>query len=108
MPQVTTAIGEKEMLTAFEARVVAAANVLVGTYSLTEHKSCMTQLRYGRLNRVFELAGVACRSRAEALARKRGCVAATAQAPSARAVSRKSKRRLRPTWGTLPPSKRRR
>jgi hypothetical protein len=87
--QVTAVIGEKETLAAFEARVVAAANVLVGNYIPIGHKSCMTQLRHGWLNRVFELVGVTCWPRAEPLARKCRGAAEAAQALSPWAVGRK-------------------
>jgi hypothetical protein len=36
MPQVTVAIGEKEMPAAFEAQIVIVVNVLIGNYSMTE------------------------------------------------------------------------
>jgi hypothetical protein len=47
MPKVTTTIGEKETLVAFKAQSVAAANVLVGNYSPTEHRASTMQLQHG-------------------------------------------------------------
>jgi hypothetical protein len=54
MPKVTLYIGEKEMEAAIEARIVTAANVLVGNYSAAEDNSCAMQPQHGWLNRVFE------------------------------------------------------
>jgi hypothetical protein len=93
MLQVTVAIGKKEMLAAFEARVVVAVNALVGNYSTMEHKSCMVQLWHGRLNRVLELADVRCRPRPELIAKKYHAAVALAQAPSPQKVDRKKRRK---------------
>jgi hypothetical protein len=41
-----------------EVRIVRAANCLVGNYSSTEHRACMDQIHNGRLNRIFQVAGV--------------------------------------------------
>jgi hypothetical protein len=53
----------------FEACIVSAANVPVGNYNITEHKVCQG-LWHGRLNHVFELAGVLCQSRLEFMVQK--------------------------------------
>jgi hypothetical protein len=68
MPKITPIIGTQESETALEARIVVAANLLVGNYCVTEHNAC-TGLRHGRLNRVVELAGVLCQPRPEPIAR---------------------------------------
>jgi hypothetical protein len=59
MPQISIAIGEQESGARFVARVEDAVNLLVGNYSIAEHKEYQ-ELRYGRLNRIFELAGILC------------------------------------------------
>jgi hypothetical protein len=59
MPQVTTGIGEWESEVVFEAHIVNAVNSLVGNYNVVEHNAYQG-LRHGRLNGVFELAGVLC------------------------------------------------
>jgi hypothetical protein len=66
--KVTTIIGKQETGVAFEARIVAAVNVLVGNYSLTEDHACITQLRHGRFNHVFDMVGVKYQLRAEPVA----------------------------------------
>jgi hypothetical protein len=48
----------------FEARIVNAANLLVGNYNVAEHNTYQG-LRHGRLNHVSILAGVLCQPRPE-------------------------------------------
>jgi hypothetical protein len=62
MPQVDTAIRTGESGAEFEARIMNAANLLVGNYNVVEHNAYQ-ELRHGRLNHVFELAGVLCQPR---------------------------------------------
>jgi hypothetical protein len=59
MPQITTAIGERESEAKFVARIENAKNLLVGKYNIAEHKAYQG-LQHGRLNRIFELARVLC------------------------------------------------
>jgi hypothetical protein len=51
------------------ARIEDAANELVGRYNITEHNAYQG-LRHGRLNHIFELAGILCRPRPERIMRK--------------------------------------
>jgi hypothetical protein len=62
MPQIDTAIRERESGVMFAARIEKAANELVGRYSIVEHKACQG-LHHGRINGVFELAGFLCQAR---------------------------------------------
>jgi hypothetical protein len=50
--QVDAAIGTEESGAKFEARIVHAANLLVGNYNVAEHKAYQGLL-HGRLNRIF-------------------------------------------------------
>jgi hypothetical protein len=70
MPQVTHIIGVQEQGTAFEARIMNAASLLVGNYNITEHNA-YKGLRHGWLNWVFELVGVLYRPRQESIVHKR-------------------------------------
>jgi hypothetical protein len=56
VPQIGTAIGERESGAKFAACIEKAANELVGWYNLVEHKA-YKGLHHGRLNRVSMLAG---------------------------------------------------
>jgi hypothetical protein len=69
MLKVTLSIGVKETESVFETWVVNVANLLVGKYIIMEHNA-YTGLRYGQLNRVFELAGVLCQPHVEPVLRK--------------------------------------
>jgi hypothetical protein len=64
MLKVTPTIGAQELEADFEKWIVNAASLLVGNYNTTEHNT-YKGLRYGRLNRVFELADVLCQPRPE-------------------------------------------
>jgi hypothetical protein len=57
MPQITTAIGQRESEAKFVALIKNAANLLVGKHNIVEHKSYQG-LRHGWLNHIFQLAGV--------------------------------------------------
>jgi hypothetical protein len=50
-------IGAQELEATFEARIANAASLLVGNYNISKHNAYLG-LQHGRLNRVFELAGV--------------------------------------------------
>jgi hypothetical protein len=67
MPLITAAIGEREYDAMFVARAENAVNLLVGNYNIVEHNAYQG-LRYGRLNRIFELVGVLCQPRPEPIA----------------------------------------
>jgi hypothetical protein len=69
-PQVTSVIGAQGLGSTFEARIVIAACLLVGNYNIVDHNA-YEGLHHGRLNRVFELAGVFCQPRPEPIVRKR-------------------------------------
>jgi hypothetical protein len=58
MLKVAAIVRERETDAAFEARIASTANQLVGNYSSVEHRACAGQLHHGRINRIFELAGV--------------------------------------------------
>jgi hypothetical protein len=60
---------------AFEAQIVNVVNLLVGNYNITKHNACKG-LWGGRLNRIFELAGVLCQPRPKPIVRKRKTAAA--------------------------------
>jgi hypothetical protein len=62
MPQVTHVIVVQELGVTFEAWIVNAASLLMGNYNITKHNA-YKGLRHGRLNQVFELAGVLCQPR---------------------------------------------
>jgi hypothetical protein len=53
MPKVAAAIDEQETSGAFETRIAAATNRLVGNYDPTEHRACVGQYCHTRLNRIF-------------------------------------------------------
>jgi hypothetical protein len=57
--QVDAAIGTEESGAKFEARIMNAANLLVGNYNVAEHKAYQG-LRHGLLNHIFELTRVLC------------------------------------------------
>jgi hypothetical protein len=57
MLKVTPTIDAQESEATFEKRFMNAASFLVGNYNIAEHNT-YKGLRHGRLNRVFELAGV--------------------------------------------------
>jgi hypothetical protein len=69
MPLITAALEEREYEAMFVARVENAANLLVGNYNIVEHNAYQG-LRYGRLNRIFELVGVLCQPRPEPIMQK--------------------------------------
>jgi hypothetical protein len=87
MPQITTAIRERESKSKFVVRIENAANLLVGKYNIAEHKAYQ-ELRHGRLNYIFELAGVLCHPRPKPIAWKHKS-AAMGVAPTLRKTSRK-------------------
>jgi hypothetical protein len=91
MPKVTAVIGKQEARAAFQTRIAAVVNRLIGNYCTMEHTACVT-LRHGRLNRVFELADMSYRPRPEPLAH-----AMKKQQPR-----RRKRRKLHPTQGTRP------
>jgi hypothetical protein len=62
MPQVTPVIGAQELGSTFEVRIASTACFLGGNYNIAEHNA-YKGLHHGRLNRVFELAGVLCQPR---------------------------------------------
>jgi hypothetical protein len=64
MPQVTPVIGAQELGSTFKVRVAVVACLLVGNYNIAEHNATKG-LHHGRLNRVFELAGVLYQPRPE-------------------------------------------
>jgi hypothetical protein len=70
MQRVTVVIKAQEPGVEFKARIVSAANVLVGNYNITEDKASQG-LRHGRLNRVFKLARVFYRPRPKPMVQKR-------------------------------------
>jgi hypothetical protein len=74
MPQLITTIGEQESKAKFVVHIENAMNLLVGNYNIAEHKAYQRP-RHGRLNRIFELAGVLCQPRPEPIVRK--CMSAT-------------------------------
>jgi hypothetical protein len=86
MPQITAAIGERESKSKFVVRIENAANLLVGKYNIAEHKAYQ-ELRHGRLNYIFELAGVLCHPRPKPIAWKHKS-AAMGVAPTLRKTSR--------------------
>jgi hypothetical protein len=92
IPKVTPVIEANESGAAFEKRILQAANLLVGNYSMMEHNAC-DGLCYGRLNLMFELAGVLCQLRPEPVAHApRKWKAATAtQAPAPKKATKKRK-----------------
>jgi hypothetical protein len=53
----------------FVAHIEKAKNELVGRYNLTEHNTYQG-LQHGRLNRIFELAGILCQPRPEPIVHK--------------------------------------
>jgi hypothetical protein len=57
MPQIMTTIEQWESEAKFVERIENATNELVGQYDIAEHNAYQG-LRYGRLNRIFELAGI--------------------------------------------------
>jgi hypothetical protein len=59
MPQIGTAIAERESPAKFAAQIEKAANELVGQYNLTEHNAYQG-LCHGQINRVFEIVGFLC------------------------------------------------
>jgi hypothetical protein len=64
VPQIGSAIEERQSSAKFASRIEKAANELVGRYNLAEHKA-YKGLHHGQLNRVFELAGFFCQPRPE-------------------------------------------
>jgi hypothetical protein len=70
MPQIDTAIGERESSAKFAARIEKAANELIGWYNLAEHKA-YKGLCHGWVNHVFELANFLCQPRPEPAGTKR-------------------------------------
>jgi hypothetical protein len=70
MPWITTAIRQWESEATFVAQIEKAANELVGRYNIAEH-NVYQGLQYGRLNRIFELAGTLYQPRPEPVVRKR-------------------------------------
>jgi hypothetical protein len=58
MSKVASMISEQETEATFETRIACTTTRLVGNYGPTEHHACIGQLHHGRLNNVFELAGV--------------------------------------------------
>jgi hypothetical protein len=74
MLKITAAIREWKSKAKFVARVENATNLLVGKYNIVEHKAYQG-LQHGRLNRIFELAGVLCQPLPEPIAWN--CMSAT-------------------------------
>jgi hypothetical protein len=70
MPQIDAAIGTKESRAEFEARIVNAANLLVGNYNIAECNAYQG-LQHGPLNHVFDLTGILCQPRIEPIVQKR-------------------------------------
>jgi hypothetical protein len=99
-PQVTSVIGAQGLGSTFEARIVITACLLVGNYNIVDHNA-YEGLHHGRLNRVFELAGVFCQPRPEPIVRKRK-VAALVPPPQKTSKNR-GVRECRPIQGTRPP-----
>jgi hypothetical protein len=58
LPKVLAAKGSQESDRDFVTRIATAAYRLVGNYSAMAHRICLGQIHNGRLNRVFEVAGV--------------------------------------------------
>jgi hypothetical protein len=69
MSKVTAIIGKQDTGVAFEARIVVAANQLVGNYNMLEHRACVSPLQHSRLNDVKELVDMNYEARVEPLAR---------------------------------------
>jgi hypothetical protein len=57
IPKVTPIIGKQQSGAAFKVWIIATSNLLVGNYCAMEHNTYMG-LRHGRLNHIFELAGL--------------------------------------------------
>jgi hypothetical protein len=57
MPQITSAIGEREPEAKIVAHIKKAANELVGRYNLMKHNAYQG-LWHRWLNRIFELVGI--------------------------------------------------
>jgi hypothetical protein len=74
MAKVTPTIGAKENEAAFEARIVNAANLLVGNYHVVE-RNAYTGLQHGWLNHNFELADMRCQPHPEPVPWKRKATA---------------------------------
>jgi hypothetical protein len=90
MSKVIPAIGEQEARETFEARITLVANQLVGNYSSSKHRTCSKELRYGRLNHVFELAGVSYQPHLEPIAhmmKRRQAATAVVEALTSRKTS---------------------
>jgi hypothetical protein len=77
MPQITATIGEWGSEAQFVVCIEDAANLLVGRYNIAEH-TAYQGLQHGRLNRIFELAGILCLSQPEPVVWKRKLAAAGA------------------------------
>jgi hypothetical protein len=93
LPTITPVVGMKESGAAFEMWIVRAANLLVGNYNIAKHKAYIG-LCHGRLNHVFELAGLhyqPCPEPISHASRKQKVVAA-AQAPAPKKATEKHKR----------------
>jgi hypothetical protein len=69
MSKVTAIIGKQDTGAAFEARIVVAANQLVGNYNMLEHRACVSPLQHSWLNHVKELVDMNYEARVEPLAR---------------------------------------
>jgi AmiR/NasT family two-component response regulator len=69
MSQVTPIVGAQESGLSFVARITNAASLLVGNYNIAE-QNAYKGLRHGRVNHMFELAGMLCQPRSEPLVRK--------------------------------------
>jgi hypothetical protein len=93
MPKVACVIGEQETGGTFEARIAMATNQLVGNYNATEHSAC-SKLWHGRLNHIFELAGVNYQSHVEPIARaSKKWRGSAAELPSQTMRAKKRKRK---------------
>jgi hypothetical protein len=64
MPQITTAIRQRESEATFVAWIEKAMNELVDWYNIDEHNAYLG-LRYGRFNHIFKLARTLCQPRLE-------------------------------------------
>jgi hypothetical protein len=99
MSKVTAIIGKQDTGAAFEARIVVAANQLVGNYNMLEHRACVSPLQHSRLNHVKELVDMNYEARVEPLARvtKKRHAAAVVVVPLPLKKASGGKKRRRPS-----------